>query len=598
VRRIIQEERGLRTGEEEGGGTLKFLGYFLRAYPLRSTMMVVLLAVGGLAEGIGVLSLLPLIELASPSGAEGAAPSAAAQLVVGAFEAVGVTPSMGRLLIVIVLAMTAKAALLWFAMRQVGYTVARVTTDLRMELLGALLGARWRYFASEATGRFANAMSTEVNRAASAYREGCIVLSGIIQASMYFVAALLVSWELALIALVAGASLIFLLRRFVTASREAGQAKTQLMRSLVQRLTDSVRGMKPIKAMGREDHLRPLLERETEGLNQAMRKGVMAAESLRLFQEPSLVILLGVGLYLALAVAGLPFASIMVMAFIFYRLMTHMNTLQMRYQIMAEGESAFWSFDAQVRRAVAERESAGGNRNPPALTQGIELDSVWFGYEDEPVLQGLSLSVPAGCFVTLYGASGAGKTTIADLILRLHEPDRGRITIDGIPLEELDIAKWRRCVGYVPQEMLLFHDTVFRNVTLGDPAVSRQDVEQALKDAGAWDFVSARPEGLETNLGEQGALFSGGQRQRIAIARALVHRPRLLILDEVTTALDPETEAAICETLAALPDSVTILAISHQSALREAADIVYCLERGEVTTVEHLNPAREVPVQT
>ena len=137
-------------------------------------------------------------------------------------------------------------------------------------------------------------------------------------------------------------------------------------------------------------------------------------------------------------------------------------------------------------------------------------------------------------------------------------------------------------IGYVPQENLLLHDTIARNVTLGDPELGPADIEYALRAAGAWPFVEGLPDGIRTVAGERGARFSGGQRQRIMIARALAHRPRLLILDEATASLDPATEAAVCESLAGLHGQVTILAISHQRALVEAADRVYRLEKGRV----------------
>ena len=138
-------------------------------------------------------------------------------------------------------------------------------------------------------------------------------------------------------------------------------------------------------------------------------------------------------------------------------------------------------------------------------------------------------------------------------------------------------------IGYAPQETIMFHDTIFTNVTLGDPALSRADAEEALRAAGSWDFVSSLPGGMDWVVGEQGARLSGGQRQRIAIARALVRRPKLLILDEATTALDPKTEAAVCETLEQLRGKVTIIAISHQPALVNAADEVYRLEHLTLT---------------
>jgi ATP-binding cassette, subfamily C, bacterial len=151
-------------------------------------------------------------------------------------------------------------------------------------------------------------------------------------------------------------------------------------------------------------------------------------------------------------------------------------------------------------------------------------------------------------------------------------------------------------VGYVPQDVILFHDTVMANVTLGDPNLAAVDVEQALRVVDAWDFVAQLPKGLLTVVGERGSLLSGGQRQRIALARALIHRPSLLILDEATSALDPETEAAICQNLKALSQKygLTILAISHQPAWVEAADRVIRMDREQLTLASEQSPARAV----
>jgi ATP-binding cassette subfamily C protein len=171
------------------------------------------------------------------------------------------------------------------------------------------------------------------------------------------------------------------------------------------------------------------------------------------------------------------------------------------------------------------------------------------------------------------------------LIVGLHRPSRGCVLIDDVPLDEIDLRAWRQRIGYVPQEMFLFHDTVYHNVALGDPSIDRSAVREALEAAGAWDFVAQLPGMLDAVLGERGSKLSGGQRQRIAIARALVHRPRLLVLDEVTTALDPDTEAGICATLRALRGRVTVLTISHQPAMVEAADLVYRLDGGRATLV-------------
>jgi len=555
--------------------------------------MVLLLALAGMVEGIGVAAMLPLLELVTSGGAGGTGDESWLSLAVErGLGWVGLRPTLGVLLGVIVVMMSAKAAFLWFASRQVGYTVAQVTTDLRMMLLRALLGARWEYYTSQPAGGFANAIISEPGRAAYAYREACIMMAGIIQILIYLAVAFLVSWPMALGTMAISIFFAFLLRGFIRVAREAGTEQTELTRSLAARLTDALRGIKPIRAMARDQHLKPLLERETEGLNQALRKEVGAGEGLRLFQEPTLVFLLSVGLFLALTAGGEEFSKVMVLAFVFYRLLGQANGLQGRYQSVTVGESAFWSLMDRARDAEMHREESTGRTPPPPLKEGIRLVDVAFGYADTRVVDGLSLEVPAGSFVALYGPSGAGKTTIADLIVGFHKPHSGRVEVDGVPLAELSLAEWRGGIGYVPQDVFLFHDTIFRNVTLGDETVTREQVERALRAAGAWAFVAARPEGMDTIVGEAGSRFSGGQQQRIAIARALVHRPRLLILDEATAGLDPETEIGILETIQALDEGMTVLAISHQAAVRDVADVAYVIGGGRVLEVDRKAPGR------
>jgi ATP-binding cassette subfamily C protein len=196
------------------------------------------------------------------------------------------------------------------------------------------------------------------------------------------------------------------------------------------------------------------------------------------------------------------------------------------------------------------------------------------------------MEIPAKSLTTIIGPSGTGKTTFIDLIIGLYQPDSGIVYLDDTPLPEIDLEHWRGKIGYVPQEQILLHDSIMINVTFGDPDLTRADAESALRAAGAWEFVSAMPGGMDSSVGERGAKLSGGQRQRIMIARALAHRPEVLILDEPTSALDPASEKLICDTLRNLGRDYTILAISHQSALADVADQTYRLEHGKPGKVE------------
>jgi ATP-binding cassette, subfamily C, bacterial len=196
------------------------------------------------------------------------------------------------------------------------------------------------------------------------------------------------------------------------------------------------------------------------------------------------------------------------------------------------------------------------------------------------------MAVPANRLTVLTGPSGGGKTTTVDLILGLHRPDEGRILLDGVALDEIGLASWRKLVGYVPQEVFLLHDSVRANLTLGDDGIDDATLWWALELAGVDSFVRELPGGLDGIVGEGGGRFSGGQRQRIALARALVRRPRLLILDEVTSALDPATAVAIAQSIKALTRETTVLTITHRPEFLDVADQIYRVERGRATLVD------------
>jgi ATP-binding cassette subfamily C protein len=313
---------------------------------------------------------------------------------------------------------------------------------------------------------------------------------------------------------------------------------------------------------------------------------------MRALQDPILITLLAAGLFVALSVYRMPLSGVLVLVLAFTRALATVNSVQSKAQSLAVESCALWSIVSMIESARRESERSVG-APPPRLERGIRFRDVHVHYEGRSVLEGASFELEAGRIHAIVGASGAGKTTLIDVITGLVEPEKGEVEIDGVPLSTLDLKSWRRTIGYVPQEMLLLHDSVRGNVTLGDPDIDDARVEAALRDADAWEFVAALPGGIDHGVGERGAMLSGGQRQRIAIARALVREPRLLILDEATAALDAAGEAAVWRTLAALRGRTTVVAISHQPALLGVADRVFRVEGGRVHALPP-GAAREV----
>lgn len=560
---------------------MRLLLTFSRAYPRRTAVLVACLVVGGLAEGIGVTGLLPFLGRAA-SGEASEDPTVVEQWITGVVRAAGFEPSMGIFLAIIVLGIVLKAVLTLLANRQAGYCVAHMATDLRIQLLQALLGSRWHYYVGQRIGTFANSFATEAQRASEAYLRATTIFSLIVQSLVYFTVAMLVSWKAAVLAVCAGMLMGTMLHRLVRMAKKAGRKQTVLMKDIVARLTDSLQAIKPLKAMGREKLIGPLLERDAERLNKALRKKVLSRTAFKSLQDPTVFIFLALGVYAATKWADMALPSVIMLALLSERVISGSGKIQREYQDMVVDESAYWSIQETIREAIAAREVLVGTR-PPRLAEGIVLQDVRFAYGEKTILDGVDLTIPAGALTVLVGTSGAGKTTMADLIVGLAEPQSGELRIDGVALRDIDAVRWREAIGYVPQETLLLHESIRVNVSLGDPEIDDNDVHEALVAAGIADVIAAMPEGIDTIVGERGLRLSGGQRQRIALARALVRKPALLILDEATTALDPATEAGICATLKQLRGTVTLLAICHQSALIDMADRVYRVEGGRVS---------------
>lgn len=565
---------------------MRFLTTIARLYPGRSALTLVSLLFASVAEGLSLILLLPSLNLLTNDTAQGPSNglSGPGHMLTEALSAIGVTPTVGALLVVMVICLVLKAVFLLVANAQIGYTVAHVATDLQLSLLRSLMAARWEFYVHQPVGSLTNAIGTEALRASQAYLQGVRTLVLLIQSIVFAGAAFFVTWKGALLSLSTGGIILYGLRWLVRMTHHAGTRQTQLLKSLLARLADCLQSVKPLKAMAREELVGSLLRSENRRLNRALRQDVISTETLSAAQDLMMGLIITSGLYVALIQWKLPFNAVLVMILVLARALASLGKTQRQYQKIKSYESAFWSLQAVIDEASGARETNPGGI-PPRLENSVSLNNVNFAYGETSVLSNASLTVPAGSFTAIMGPSGAGKTTIADLIIGLLRSQQGEILIDNVPLEQVDLRQWRSMIGYVPQESFLLHETVLWNVTLGDPEVSEADAEAALRAAGAWEFVAQLPQQIHSSVAERGMALSGGQRQRIAIARALARRPKLLILDEVTSSLDPQTEAAICQTLQGLRGQLTILAISHQPAVVEAADRIYRIQNSEVILV-------------
>ncbi len=369
--------------------------------------------------------------------------------------------------------------------------------------------------------------------------------------------------------------------------RPAYLRNREIMDNLVQLFSESMRGMQTIKGFAAEPHQTARFE-ESNDLVSSQQRRIFRDLSIftpvtQLLSQLSLVILFGYGGWLYVK-GQIPLGSgLVVFAGLLQQfngqvatISTIANSVQ---QSLAAARRVFEVLDTPLGV-----ESRPGAAAPPPLKGHIVFDDVTFGYVPaNPVLRGISFEARPGQVIGIYGLTGAGKSTLLSLIPRFHDPQQGKILIDGQDLRGLDLDACRRQMGLVYQESFLFSNTVSANIAFGNPHATQVQIEQAARVASAHDFITALPRGYETVLGESGVDLSGGQRQRLALARALLLQPPILILDDPTASVDPRTEREIATALrAALADRTAFVVSSRLSLLRQA-DLILVLEDGRLT---------------
>lgn len=261
----------------------------------------------------------------------------------------------------------------------------------------------------------------------------------------------------------------------------------------------------------------------------------------------------------------------------------HVKRITRSYHVLMESSGALAGID-QILQQPIDRALDGGE--PLGQVRGdVELRDLWFAYGDEPVLRGVDLQVRAGQTVAFVGESGGGKSTLLDLLMRFHDPDRGAILIDGKDLRQIRLADYRAHTAVVSQQPFLFNTTVRANIAYGKPGASQAEIEAAAKAANIHDFLVQQPDGYDTLAGERGSNLSGGQMQRITIARAILRDPAILFLDEATSALDSENEKLVQNALDNLRRGRTSFVVAHRLSTIVAADLIVVLEKGRVVEV-------------
>lgn len=498
----------------------------------------------------------------------------------------GKTAAVVALSLMIVLIAAVRGAFLYvhaFITSRVGH---ELVYRLRGELFAHLQQLSLSFHARTRTGELLTKVVSDTAALKDVFAESALnFASHLLTVSAMFVVMFWVNWRLALVALlsfpVVGYALMTLYRRIKFSTRRQRAREG----AVASRIHDALTALHLVRAFARERHEQERFDFESthlleEGVR-AARLEAAASRAIEIISAAGLCAVVLVGAMQVLSGRLLPGELLIFTAYLnsMYkplRVLARISTQYSKAMASAERITEIFSIEPETR------DDHQGKR-VEAFRGEIVFDKVSFDYGDgKGVLRNVSFTIEAGQRVALVGASGAGKSTIASLLLRFYEPQAGEIRIDGLTLREYDRESLRNQIGVVLQDSILFGASVRENIAYGKPHATDAEIETAAREAHAHEFIAELPDGYETILGERGSTLSGGQRQRLCLARALLKRPSILLLDEPTSAVDAESSALIQRTVQQRLAGKTILLISHQFAGIESFDQVLVLKNGEI----------------
>ncbi|MBC7952335.1 MAG: ABC transporter ATP-binding protein [Rhodospirillaceae bacterium] len=541
---------------------------------------VAITALAGLAEGMGLALFVPLF--AHLDNQTGAAVGASLP-VVGKF--LPDLDFMVLLVLVLVLVIGSFALSLLRDRRLLRSKYDHIARS-RSQLIEAVLGASWPHLSRQASGDLTNLVVVENQRLGNALTYQVHILGTTVQIVIYAILSAALSLPLtgalAVLAVVAAAAV----GPFVRKSRRLGFQTNKTNREFGFHLVDYLKGTRLIKVTGAEGHMVTHLGRLARNISDVF-VGAETNLALTNFLVQCIPVL-AFGALFALAYAGLGLNGPVLITFfvILSRMGPRLIQLLQHFQAYVTNIPSLAPIEAALAECRANREALDNTAGHhfERLETGLTFEDVVLRYDADgaPALDGLSFTVGRNEMIGVVGGSGAGKSSLIDLVAALRRPTTGRVLVDGVPLDDMDLVSWRSRIGYVTQDIILFNGTVRENLLVGHPGASEQDIANALSLANLDAVIANLPQGLDTVVGESGVRLSGGQKQRLALARALVGNPQLLLLDEATSALDNDSERQVQDAIESIAHRLTIIVIAHRLSSVRKADRIHVMERGRI----------------
>ncbi|MGF1480126.1 MAG: ABC transporter ATP-binding protein [Cyanophyceae cyanobacterium] len=560
-------------------------------YPWLILLTIVLGTAGALFNGVGTVLIVPiLLEFLGEEALNPERMPALLQQLLSLFDSFSGDARLLAMLGAVILLIIFKNLTTYFSSLSGGYLSRALVNEIRLEGLQMLLDVDIDFYSKSKIGDIVNRLGGETSKAASAIRLGVETINTAITILTFLGLLLFLSWQITLITTFLLLVVAFLNRYFIRKARLYGRIVRDKSRDYSNQLLEILTGIRLIKSVGYEDkeyqEIRQLvIEREMAQFQAQIVSAMVSPVN----EIAGILIVLSIailGRYLFYEQLQALTTALLTYLLALFRLMPYIGKLNQARSQFANAAPSVEVVEEFLRREDKPLMVKNSALYKP-LQECIEFRNVSFAYPGHQglVLKDLNVLIPKGKSIALVGASGAGKSTVADLLPRFYDPTNGQITFDGRDVREFGINSLRRAMGIVSQDTFLFNNSVRYNIAYGMDEVGESEIIEAAKRANAYEFIVQLPQGFDTEIGDRGVMLSGGQRQRLAIARALLRNPDVLILDEATSALDTVSERLVQQAIDELCRDRTTLVIAHRLSTVQNAHQIVVLDRGHIVEV-------------
>lgn len=538
-----------------------------------------LLVLVGISDAGSILTVAPLVDLLIHPDMENISPISRQWL--GVLERVGIPIGFVWLLMVFWLFNLIQSAILTFTKHLVlrlKYSFLRV---LMYGTFSDFFHARWRFFSTHKHGELFNTFVREINGVAEAIYAMGSIFAASTQMLLYLIVPFYISWKVTLASLSCALLLAVPFVLLGKISYRFGRINTQTANETVSVIQESLQYAKIVLGFAnREKALKDLAKAFDAHRQSAVKAATVSLFSAQMYVPVGIFVVV-LALFTAQRI-GVAISESIALLYSLFKFVPKIGEIA-RQKTTLDSFVPSYEQIMRLRGEAAKLIQTGGGRVFNGFEREIRFENVVYSHPGfPPALNDITLRIPKGDMVAIVGRSGAGKTTLIDVLAGFYTPDQGTVTFDGVPIHEFDIRSYRKKIGYVPQDSVLLNRTVRENLLWADENAGDSEIREAARLANAHDFVQQLPQQYDTLVGDRGMRLSGGQVQRLALARAIIRRPDILILDEATSSLDTESERLIQKALEEIARKTTLVVVAHRLSTIINADFIYVFDRGRI----------------